>query len=73
MVRLLFFFVFISWNKGGKTATKETAAPVIEIQPNLYYGIDLNHFELQEKKIRRGDTFGKILEENGIDYPEVYS
>jgi len=25
------------------------------------------------KKIKRGDTFGKILEDNGIDYPEVYS
>ena len=72
-VTLLFFFVLISCNNGGETTTKETATPVIETQPNLHYGIDLNHFELQEKKIRRGDTFGKILEENGIDYPQVYS
>ena len=72
-VRLFFFFVLFSCNNERKTGTKETAALVIESQPNLYYGIDLNNFELQEKKIRRGDTFGKILEENGIDYPEVYS
>ena len=72
-VTLLFFFVLISCNNGGETTTKETATPLIETQPNLHYGIDLNHFELQEKKIRRGDTFGKILEENGIDYPQVYS
>ena len=72
-VTLLFFFLLISCNNGGENTTKENATPVIETQPDLHYGIDLNHFELQEKKIRRGDTFGKILEENGIDYPDVYS
>jgi len=41
--------------------------------PNLFFGIDLNSYEVAIKKIRRGDTFGKILEDNGIDYPEVYN
>ena len=46
---------------------------VTEIQtPDLYYGIDRNKFIVKDLKIKRGDTFGKILEENGIDYPEVY-
>ena len=46
---------------------------VIEIQtPDLYYGIDRNKFVVKDLKIKRGDSFGKILEENGIDYPEVY-
>ena len=27
---------------------------------------------MKTKKIKRGDSFGKILEDNGIDYPEVY-
>jgi hypothetical protein len=46
---------------------------VIEIQtPDLYYGIDRNKFIVKDLKIKRGDSFGKILEENGIDYPEVY-
>ena len=59
-------------NKGEKLAKKESvkiSAPI----PNLHYGIDLNYFEVRKHKIRRGDTFGKILESNGIDYPQVYS
>ena len=39
---------------------------------NQLYGIDLNSHIIKETKIKRGDTFGKILEENGIDYPEVH-
>ena len=29
--------------------------------------------KLTEKKIRRGDTFGAIMEAHGIDYPEVHT
>ena len=32
----------------------------------------MNNFRVEEKKIKRGDTFGAILENNSIDYPEVY-
>ena len=39
---------------------------------NIKYGFDLDQLRVVKKKIRRGDTFGSILEENGIDYPEVY-
>lgn len=45
----------------------------VEIKPiNIKYGFDLDQLRVVKKKIRRGDTFGSILEENGIDYPEVY-
>ena len=33
----------------------------------------MNQFRIVKKKIRRGDTFGSILEDNGIDYPEVHN
>ena len=59
-------------NKGGNLAKKKSvniSAPI----PNLHYGIDLNYFEVKKHKIKRGDTFGKILETNGIDYPQVYA
>ncbi len=39
---------------------------------NQLYGVNLNSHIIKETKIKRGDTFGKILEENGIDYPEVH-
>ena len=28
---------------------------------------------MKTRKIKKGDTFGQILEENGIDYPEVHN
>jgi murein DD-endopeptidase MepM/ murein hydrolase activator NlpD len=40
--------------------------------PDIRFGYDLNNFRIEEKKIKRGDTFGAILENNAIDYPEVY-
>jgi murein DD-endopeptidase MepM/ murein hydrolase activator NlpD len=46
----------------------------VEMKPkNIKYGFDLDQFKVVKKKIKRGDTFGSILEDNGIDYPEVYN
>ena len=39
----------------------------------MKYGFDYNLYQAKEFKIKRGDTFGAILERNGIDYPEVYT
>lgn len=44
----------------------------VEYLPDIRFGYDLNNFRVEEKKIKRGDTFGAILENNSIDYPEVY-
>jgi murein DD-endopeptidase MepM/ murein hydrolase activator NlpD len=51
------------------TSTQANEIPA----PDYYFEIDKNQFEVKEFKIKRGDTFGKILEDNGIDYPEVYA
>ena len=32
----------------------------------------MNQYNFKTQKIKWGDTFGKILEDNGVDYPEVY-
>jgi murein DD-endopeptidase MepM/ murein hydrolase activator NlpD len=46
--------------------------PEIFIKPYWRYGFDFNQYTAKELKIKRGDTFGAILERNGIDYPQVY-
>jgi murein DD-endopeptidase MepM/ murein hydrolase activator NlpD len=75
---VLFAFVllaFILWSCRDKTTQtvkaeqEEAAIP----PPDYYFGIDRNYYNVKEFKIKRGDTFGEILEENGIDYPEVYA
>ena len=52
---------------------EKTAVVVPEITPpDIRYGYDFNLYDAKQFKIKRGDTFGAILERNGIDYPEVY-
>ena len=34
------------------------------------YGYNKDQYIFQEKKIKSGDTFGDILEDVGVDYPE---
>jgi len=45
----------------------------LKVEPIKYkYGYDEGKFSFEEKKVGRGDTFGDILEDQGIDYPEIY-
>ena len=61
-------------------ACDEETAPVeisqeqeeIVVEPDLRYGFDFNQYTAKQLKIKRGDTFGAILERKGIDYPQVY-
>ena len=68
---ILLFIIFISCNdQENKIENKE---PLYYENKNIKYGFDFNKFFVNEKKIKRGDTFGSILESNGIDYPEVHN
>lgn len=57
-----------------ETATVEISQEQEEIlvEPDLRYDFDFNQYTAKQLKIKRGDTFGAILERNGIDYPQVY-
>lgn len=56
------------------TPMEEKAAVIIPkvTPPDMRYGYDFNQYIAKQFKIKRGDTFGAILERNGIDYPKVY-
>ena len=63
-----------SCESSNSAAIDETTETKVEIKlKNLKYGFDLDRFRIVKKKIRRGDTFSSILEDNGITYPEVYN
>lgn len=66
---VLFFF---SSCEEKTEAPQEMALPEVIVEPDMRYGYDFNQYHAKQLKIRRGDTFGAILEKNGIDYPEVY-
>ena len=61
-----------SCKKSNKLENKVIKDKIIDLPPNMKYGFNLNDFIVKKKKIKRGDTFGSILEENFIDYPEVH-
>ena len=61
-----------SCKKSDKLENKVIKDKIIDLPPNMKYGFNLNDFIVKKKKIKGGDTFGSILEENFIDYPEVH-
>lgn len=61
-----------SCKKSNKLENKVIKDKIIDLPPNMKFGYNLNDFIVKKKKIKRGDTFGSILEENFIDYPEVH-
>ena len=45
----------------------------LKVEPIKYkYGYDESKYLFEEKKVGKGDTFGDILEGQGVDYPEIY-
>jgi len=69
---LSFIFLLFGCQNTSSKPAEEVVKELEVTEPNLMFGIDLNKFDIQTLKIKRGDTFGKILEENGIDYSQVY-
>lgn len=72
---LLQLLLWGSCAEAPEETTPTAATPIAPSPPprDMRYGIDFNLYEVKEKKIRRGDTFGAIMEAHGIDYPEVHT
>jgi len=76
--KLFLIFIAVIVLNACKNTTSEANADTLEEKivqpiPKMKYGFDYNLYQAKEFKIKRGDTFGAILERNGIDYPEVYT
>ncbi|WP_299120613.1 peptidoglycan DD-metalloendopeptidase family protein [uncultured Winogradskyella sp.] len=51
---------------------KKELAEIVEEEKILEFGFDLNHYEFKRDTIKKGDTFGFILERNNVGYPQIY-
>ena len=76
--KLFLIFIAVIVLNACKNTTSEANPDTLEEKivqpiPKMKYGFDYNLYQEKEFKIKRGDTFGAILERNGIDYPEVYT
>ncbi len=69
--------IFAVYGCTGDLPSKKTESHVNKVKPvippKIKFGFNFNNYSVVTKKIKRGDTFGQILEENGIDYPEVHN
>ena len=59
--------IFISCGSDIASLIEEDAEPI-----TYKFGYEESKYVFEEKKVGRGDTFGDILEKQGIDYPLIY-
>ena len=73
-IRFYFFsLLFLIINLFSSCGSDITSIISEDEEPIIYkYGYDESKHIFKENKVGRGDTFGDILEEQGIDYPEIY-
>ncbi|WP_250433366.1 peptidoglycan DD-metalloendopeptidase family protein [Hanstruepera flava] len=65
------FSLFNCKNDNQETPTVEEVA-VIEPQDVYEFGFNLNDFVVKRDTIRKGDSFGTIMERNKIGYPKIF-
>ena len=72
-IRYYFFtLLFLIINLFNSCGSEITSVIFGEEEPIIYkYGYDVSKHILK-KKVGKNDTFGDILEGQGIDYPEIY-
>lgn len=71
---ILLFVVLTAFScKDDKSETPEIQSlAVVEPQDVYEFGFNLNDFIVKRDTIRKGDSFGVIMERNKIGYPQIY-
>lgn len=65
------FFIACKDDNSAENYEKEIAEKKQE-EKIFEFGFDLKKFEFKRDTVRKGDTFGIILERNNIGYPEIF-
>ena len=65
------FFIACKEDNSAENYKKEIAEKEQE-EKIFEFGFDLKKFEFKRDTVRKGDTFGIILERNNIGYPKIY-
>ncbi len=63
--------LLLSCNNDSKPAS--SIKKVIEPKPIVEFGFNLNNYVVKRDTIKKGDSFGKILEQNNIDYSTIFN
>ena len=76
LVAIAVIVVSICACKEDSTAKKESEkelAEIVEEEKILEFGFNLNNYVVRRDTIKKGDSFGEILERNNIGYPQIYN
>lgn len=72
-VLLAILSILIFGCKEKENESIETSEEMAFVEPEVYeFGFKINDFIVKRDTVRRGDSFGKILEKNRIGYPQIY-
>ena len=71
---LLLFSIFLhscADDEVKQKPKKEVAAVIKKPETVKEYGFPISNYDIVRDTVRAGDSFGKILFDNGIDYAEI--
>lgn len=72
LISLLVIGIFFIACKEDPGSLKKEEIAVIEPQEVYEFGFKLNDFVVKRDTVRRGESFGEILERNKIGYPKIF-
>ena len=68
---VLAFIVFVSCKETKKVEPIEIAEIPLQEPIKKIYGFDLEEFHVVHDTVKRGDSFGKLMLQNNVDYPKI--
>jgi murein DD-endopeptidase MepM/ murein hydrolase activator NlpD len=72
LIVLALAICFIACKDEPKTIIEELVV-IEEPEPILEFGFNLDHYIVKRDTIRKGDSFGEILERNHVGYPKIFN
>jgi hypothetical protein len=73
LIALFICIGFWSCKKDDKKIITEDLQVLVEPEPKREFGFILEDYIVKRDTIRRGDSFGEILERNHIGYPRIFN
>ena len=73
LILIAFAITFIACKEDKAESVIEEALAVVEKPADVYeFGFNLSNYVVKKDTIRKGDSFGEILERNKIGYPKIF-
>ena len=73
LIVLLLVVCIFGCKEDVKTEIKEVVEAVEEPKEVLEFGFKVDDFVVKKDTIRKGDSFGEILERNHVGYPKIFN